>query len=272
MTLKVFFSGGASNTDPLLSLGGAISNTAVDCQILTTSTAITGVTLDYSSGNPLGDHDLVYDATNATLTWAGGKPVTIDGDGSYVLYGIAYQTGYQFYYPQVNANIVTASLPVANTTATYTVSENPNGMFPDISALWTYQGRTIYLCYYVKNVGTKDKTDVSVFTPIIPVMEYNDVLPEIGLDVVWNTGTEAIASPDLFTFPTHPINGENYFIYIRNSEIDGVKPSTYTTTGLLAVNEWFGIYVHMKLPPYDTDQALLDGLRRFTLSMTYRES
>jgi len=65
--LPLYLTGGSSNTDPALSLGGQISTKVVRNQKVT-GTPPAGVTIDYAHSNPLGDGSLLFKLPQAAVT------------------------------------------------------------------------------------------------------------------------------------------------------------------------------------------------------------
>jgi len=70
--LEVRLSGGASNTAPASSIGGAMSTVAggvVKSQTGTGLTTLTGVVIDNAAGNAEGDGSLRFDQATTMLYW-----------------------------------------------------------------------------------------------------------------------------------------------------------------------------------------------------------
>ena len=200
-TLRLYYSGGATNSDPLLSLGGEISNTPVSGQTFSTVAGITGITVEYANDNKLGNHDLVYDATNNTVTWGLGESVEITISGKYAVYNEAYEYDYT-YHPVLYLDINTNQLPLTNQTATYLIEPAKNILIPDFPAEWKWQNKDVYLCFYAKNIGTVNKHQVIAAAAINPRQvdinfgRYNDVS-------LYKNNTVAAIAPDIHTEPAN---------------------------------------------------------------------
>ena len=151
--LTFWLSGGATNTNPLLSLGGVISNTKVISQTATAPVNITGVTIVDAIGNVEGAGTLTYTLTGQTLQWTPpggsiGTGVSVAVDGRYTLTGAGGEI--------LIVDVVAASLPTANATDTITIANNRNAVFDDILKSESYAGDSEYRCLYVKNESTID--------------------------------------------------------------------------------------------------------------------
>lgn len=90
--LEYRLSGGASNSDPAASLGGAMSSTRLVGCTVTGVTNVTGVTVLDAIGNAGGnDGVLDFTASGTLLTWQGpgasaaGDPVDVGTNGRYIL-------------------------------------------------------------------------------------------------------------------------------------------------------------------------------------------
>jgi len=159
--LNLYLSGGATNTDPNLSLGGVISGTTVKSELATAPVNITGVTIFDAIGNGIGAGTLTFTLTGQTLQWTPpggsiGAAVTVSTDGRYTIQGAG--AGYLI------VDVVTASLPTANATDTITISANKNGIFDDVLKTESFTGDIEYRCLYLKNDNPIDTAfDVLVY-------------------------------------------------------------------------------------------------------------
>jgi hypothetical protein len=150
--IQVVYSGGAGNTDQLLSLGGAISTAGgrrVVSQLATAPVLVTGVTIIDAFGNSPGIGTLEYTHSTSALTWRpNGVPVAtgvvLSGDGIYTL-GTA--DGY------LVVSVVYASRPTANVSDGITISNAPNRTFDNVSAMQSLAGLTEYRCFYIVNTA-----------------------------------------------------------------------------------------------------------------------
>lgn len=196
-------SGGASNTDPTASIGGAISNTSVLSQTITAST-IQAVTYDDATGNPeISAGNMTRAATNV-IRWATsgsnyGADVNIAADGKYTVFaadGIGCvkitKSG------TLGGNVTQSNIAVANRTQL---------LFDNVSAANSADGEAEYRCIFVKNNHASDTmTLVSVW------VQSNSNPAEVftlGLDPAGKNGTPAVISgsttpPAGVTFVSYP--------------------------------------------------------------------
>lgn len=149
--LELRLSGGASNTAPTSSLGGAMSSEVIRSKSAQGS-GMAGLVYDDAPGSPDGAGTLAWDATAKTLTWtpngaSAGAPTVISADGRYAIPG---SSGYLF----VTATF--ASLPGTNATDTIAVAQLPNRLFDDITRVESYLGDSEYRCFYVHNAHPTD--------------------------------------------------------------------------------------------------------------------
>lgn len=151
--LKMYYSGGSSNTDPDASLGGIRSSTAIGGQTMDAFSSITGVTLLDIGGVLDGDATFYYYSSNKTLLWkppggVQGPAVSFLGVGSGVFLlesAGGAQDGY------VLLSVVEASLPASNTVESLEVSTPSNELFDDILAGDAATGITKNRCLYLRN-------------------------------------------------------------------------------------------------------------------------
>ena len=152
--LKLRLSGGASNTDLSLSIGGVKSSTAVLSQSASLGTLIPGVTIVDTAGNPTGNGTLTYTAAGKTIKWtpptgAIGQAVSIGSNGTYLIRGANTTDGY------VIISVVSASLSsVYNYTSSVTVANQNELFLPAVDKVTAYTGATQYYCFYLDNAGT----------------------------------------------------------------------------------------------------------------------
>lgn len=170
--LEFQLSGGAANTDPLLSLGGAISTVGgganrVISQTASAPTNITGVTIINAFGNAEGNGTLTWDQPGNALLWRpfGGLSSvgqTLAGDGIYTL---GDTNGY------VVVDVVTGSLPGGSETdSDIAIANATEEVFDNVSALESLNGDIEYRCLYVKNTnGTDTAFDVRLWVKSQPV-------------------------------------------------------------------------------------------------------
>lgn len=179
--LEYRLSGGASNTDPTLSLGGLMSTHANGQIVGRTTTGlsnVTGVTILDAPNSAIGAGTLAYTASGTTATWAGngasaGTAVNIGADGRYILQDSAGG--------RLHISVLSGSLPVGNQTDTITVAAKANGLFDNISGSESLAGDTEYRCFYVKNAHPTDAFyDVKLY---IGTQTSGDDAIQVGLDL-----------------------------------------------------------------------------------------
>lgn len=175
-------SGGASNTDPGLSLGGAMSTVAggkLLSQSATAGTPIAGVTVVDGAGNAAGNGVLSFAVAATTLTWtppggSAGDPVTVNADGRYTVYGSGGGT-------YLIVDVVTGSLPAGDVAQTYTVANIANQGWDDVPKSESWPGQTEYRCFYYQWTATAAGPAYGVLAWISQQATGADDL-EIGLD------------------------------------------------------------------------------------------
>jgi hypothetical protein len=145
--IKFHYSGGASNSDPSLSLGGIISSTAVVIQTANAPVNITGLTISRATNNEQGNGTLSWSSVNNELSWQPPNSLTvytigITVDGTYIVGG---SDGL------LTVTAVYASMPVTYKQDTITITNNIGNVFDAVSALDSLLGDTEYRCLYVKN-------------------------------------------------------------------------------------------------------------------------
>lgn len=133
-------------------LGGAKLATSIASQGFTNPSNVTGVTINDAFNNALGNGTLYYVNSGTYLGWlppgAGSYTLhQITGDGVYM---IGNASGYLL------VDVVTASLPGADTNDTITISYNFNNLWDDILASESLAGETAYRCVYIENTNGVD--------------------------------------------------------------------------------------------------------------------
>lgn len=242
--LEKRLSGGASNSDPNLSLGGIMSSSIVRSQAATYPTStIAGVTLVEGLGHapnnlsPSGSGSLVYTNSGQTLDWTpinttGGVLVPVGVDGRYV---IPSSDVLQY----LLVDVVAASLPVSDTSADVDIDTLSNTLFDDVGDIEAALGMVDYRCFYVINTNsTDDILNVRVYIPKQP--EDGDEL-DIGVDPagVGDGSTTGVATtiPDEDTAP---------------AGVSFSRPATLgaaVTVGNLMPSEAAAIWVRRTVPP-----------------------
>lgn len=156
-------SGGVTNYDPTLDLGGLLSTSAfkqVLSQTPSTPVNVTGVTLVNAYGNPEGIGTLSFTFATKTLMW---KPY-----GQTTFYGMAaatsgtYVIGSSSGYLVVTVNA--AGYPGVDRTDSITIGNTGQNVFDNVTSSQSLQGKTSYRCLYIRNNNAVDSApDVRVW-------------------------------------------------------------------------------------------------------------
>lgn len=159
--LQFFLSGGASNSDPALSLGGVESTTTqvTSETVAYAGSGITGITLIDGDGNGTGQGTIDFAIATTSARWtkpggaAAGAPemVDISSDGNYVLLA-----------PEGDATltiaVVAASLPVGDASDNVDCTTILANLLHNITdTAQTLNGHEDYLCIYARNVSGVNK-------------------------------------------------------------------------------------------------------------------
>lgn len=237
--LKVKLSGGASNADVSLSIGGVKSSVAVLSQAVAPVTPISGITVADAAGNPLGNGTLKYYYQGKTASWtpptgAEGVPVSIGANGTYLLRGANTTDGY------VIVTVVSASLSNAYNFTTLAAVTNQVGLFlPAVDKDTAFAGATQYYCYYLENAGASTiksvQAQIQVDTPGVDTLSLgrittintqgtNDGDANTGHGVTFNAvGVNAV----LGDIPTTEYWGIWIKRVIPAATVDGVTANTF---------------------------------------------
>jgi hypothetical protein len=198
-------SGGASNVDPLLSLGGVMS-TVGGGRVLSQSDSgltITGVAIDDAMGNTVGSGSLFFDQSANTLRWtppggSAGTPVDVTGDGVYAIQG-GGDGGVLL------VTITNASLPSSDSTNTIVIANNAEGILDDVTKAEAKAGEFDYRGLYFENAHTADEmTDARFWvennTPGQDVVNIadGDEAVDVALETIADQNT-APSGPDFDT-------------------------------------------------------------------------
>ena len=161
--LQVKLSGGAANTDPSASTGGAESSTEVISQTATIVSAIPGVTAHSAAGNTAGSGTLAYSFTGKTVTWTPpgatlpGAAVSIGSTGRYLVRGSGVTNGY------IIIDSVAASLSSsANYSTSVTIANSDAAFLPAVSKATALAGATEYFLYYLDNTSADTIKSVAI--------------------------------------------------------------------------------------------------------------
>lgn len=155
-------SGGAGNTNPAASTGGAKSTLEVLYQLATPASGISGVIVHNAAGNIVGTGTLTYNHIDKTLAWTPpggtiGIPVNINANGTYLIRGPNPTDGY------VIVTVTSASLSATTDYAVSTTIANDIGLFlPAVSKDTALAGATEYYLFYLENTGATTVKTVSV--------------------------------------------------------------------------------------------------------------
>ncbi len=178
--LAVIYSGGATNEDQAVSLGGMISlasNSGVLSQNFTQPVNITGANIIEVYGNPSGAGTLrVYTGSPPEYTWQslGGTEsprVSASIAGNYTV-GVYTEGQLYIYHDGINPSVDLADQ--------ITISSIRNNTYDNISFLDINARSVDYRCFYIKNTRSNTMYNVSISVITQPV---NDSI-ELGLDLV----------------------------------------------------------------------------------------
>lgn len=196
-TLKVRYSGGASNSDSSASIGGSMSSVEVVSATFSNTTPVSGITLLDCTGQPDGEITvtLVYDTLYGLFiayaeNVAGTMTMTsrfaynaADPDDRFTLH-----FGFPHYGTLVMA-INAAQLPSAVDgevfSGTTEVTNVPDNLFPEVTAQNMSNNESVYRCIYLKS-GANTVYDISAFVPVQP-SEQNTYA--VAFDPMANGGT-----------------------------------------------------------------------------------
>jgi len=156
--IEFYLSGGAANTDPNLSLGGARSLTPINgIPVTFTGGGIAGVSLNHASGCASGLGELHYFTSPPRMCWVGAEGVgnldlinqtEIVGDGVYI---IPDRNGVS----TITVSIVALSLPSIDVSELVTIGVATNNLFGATTPQDAESGKTQYRCIYALNTSGK---------------------------------------------------------------------------------------------------------------------
>lgn len=236
--LNFWLSGGAANTDPLLSIGGAISTAQkVLSQTATAPTTITGVTIDDAAGNAEGAGTLTYDSSATTLRWTppsgtAGTAVTV-GTGTYAIQG-GSNGGL------LKVTVAAGSLPGSTLSNTITIANQTEKVFDDVTKAESLAGVTRYRCIYVQNNHASDtlstvKIWISANTP-----------GQDNIDIALSTGGKNSTPATIASETTAPADAN----FTATNPID---ETSALTIGDLAFGDYYPIWIKNEVPASTTE-------------------
>lgn len=218
-------SGGASNAVGNASLGGTMSSTqAFGSTLGWQASSIAGVTLKCGFDVETGAALLFDKASNQiTYTPPGVTPGTLadDRQNNATLADGFVNLNWNGL-SSVTADIVTASLPASNQTATLTYAKVIRTLFDDIVPADVMSQQSDYRCIYVRNAGAVSR-DVQLYRGIGSVMASF----EIGFDAAGPGGTATTVVNEL-TAPSG----------VTFSQTNAFEPLLVTLASAQAVGLW----------------------------------
>ena len=231
--LELRLSGGSGNTDPNASLGGNVSSERVLSQSTTSLTNVTGVTIDYAAGNPLGAGTLNYTNTGQLLTWTAntggaGVPVAVGVNGKYTI-----KSGSGGF---LLVDVVAASLPGSDQADGVTIANIANETFDDVTKEESFAGDNEYRCFYFKNTHSTDPfLDIilfigaqpspgTIYVGADPAGPGDGVTKTIGASNLTRTGSTANVN---FTTHGYPDGATVTIAGATQTEYNGTHTITY---------------------------------------------
>src|SRR5574337_1587960 len=165
--LEFRFSGGASNSNPAASLGGAMSSVSVGADALAwAASSMAGVTLIRGHGNPSGagtlvfvhgspDHTLKWQAPGGSVAYERSIMVSGSVDDRYLLDTFDHQA--------IVVDIDASALPGADDSNGVTVTAASGNLFDNVPASESLVGATEHRCAYIKNASATLTHDLRLF-------------------------------------------------------------------------------------------------------------
>ena len=247
--LEIRLSGGASNTNPTTSYGGAMSTVSgglVLSQSVTLSASIPGVDILDAAGNATGAGTLYYVAASKTLAWqeasavSSGTPVDIGTAGTYLIRGLGTTGGYIVIEVTNSVNLSIST----NYSPTATIANQQEKIFDDVSKDEAYAGLTDYRCLYVKNASASTATNVQI------ILEQDAP----GVDSLTIRGPAAAVN----TAETSNIAGPGGTFYGFNVPV---------TIGNIPAGQYWGFWIKREVPALTVDGFVADS---FKIKLTAR--
>lgn len=252
------FSGGAVNSDPDSSVGGAMSSVALYSNSVTwESTGITGVTLVGGAGNAAGAGQLRYTYSSPDdedfLSWKqpGQAAFEVDHDVHAYVNEIVTLTSQDIETGGVvdPEGIIVLSiddtlLPTADATVNVTVTEVDLGLFPDITEAQALSGLTRYRGLYIKQ-------HVEYRQLVLPVVLQNSAAGDI-IDLGWALQAKNTAM-QLLTDDSIAPTGVTFF--------RGKSDQESRKKELADADDYYGFWIRQTVPPLTTLGSLNTGVR-----------
>ena len=227
--LKWYLSGGVSNTDPNLSLGGVVSTTPVIGNIVTyDSSTVSGVTLKDSIGASVVTRYLHFELATlslAVMETVSGVPVVAD----YV--DISVNGDYTITSPEgntsVNITVVSSSLPAGDVVAA-AITSTPisQNLYQNVLALESKTGSVKYRHLYLKNESASIRT-INLFIlknylslNVLRFGHYNDGIPlQVPVDPLLD---DELSKPIVTTFNNPNSSAEGQVVIMNPGDYVGV--------------------------------------------------
>lgn len=178
--LGFYYSGGAGNSNPTLSLGGVVSSSRITSQQISAPVNVTGVTINSAANNAQGSGLLSWSPGTNTLSWQPPTSIytynmSVTADGTYVIGG---SDGL------LVVTCVYASMAVVYKQDALNVTAAIGNVFDNVGPADSLAGSTEYRCIYVKNTNaTTTVNDAKVW---IKQLTTGPDEIHIGLDPVGN--------------------------------------------------------------------------------------
>lgn len=237
--IKYYYSGGAANANPNLSLGGAISNNVITSQNASAVINVTGVTILSAVNNAQGVGLLSWSPSTNTLSWQPPGSVNVYSQSGIVTDG-EYTVG-------SGDGILTVQVVAASLSATFkqdsiTITNATQNVFDSVGALDSLNGSIEYRCIYIKNTNaTVTVNDAKVW---IKSLTTGPDEIDIGLDPAGiGDGTSTGVAATIVDEDTAPVG------------VTFTRPLTYATgllIGTLAPGQTIALWERRTVPPDTT--------------------
>jgi len=240
------YSGGSSNGDQALSIGGVKSSVVPAVQQVAGVT-MPGITVVEVAGMTVGDGQLILDPSNTSIALTppdGGQGLRISyeggGDRTYFLAGSSgTPNGYML------IDVIEASLPTVYSVNNFVISTPQNSIFPDVTKTQATNGIRQHRCIYLTNDNaTIDLAKLSVY--LLSTTEGDDLIEyaidtDAGIGDGVTTGV-AVALVDE-TDPSSALSG-----LVFESELDPALGQELAS--ILAPGESIPIWIKRTVPKF----------------------